>query len=60
MLQLTTIIEQVMSFQHVNEGNKSFTSSNVYGNSIEYSGTNMCKTLHSLSCISMWNMEKLI
>ena len=47
--KLATIIGQDMSFQPEFECNKTFASSNVYGNSIVCSGTRVCNRLHSLS-----------
>ena len=38
-----------ISFQPVFDVNKTFASSNVYGNNIENSGTRVCIRFHSLS-----------
>ena len=50
--KLTTITGQDLSLQPVFEANKTFASSNVYGNSIEYSGARVCNRLHS------WNVKR--
>ena len=60
ILQVTTFNGQGMYFQTVFKGNKTFTSSSVYGNSIENSVIRVCSRLHSLSLVSMRNMENLI
>ena len=59
MLQLTTINGQDGCFQPVFDG-KTFASFDGYGNSIEYAENSVCNTSHSLSWLSMQNIDNMI